>query len=361
MRKVHYLDYLFLDAFSTTESRKLKSLYHIFTGKRTVSVMIQSLKYELGGYFGLFPKLKWESFEKIIHSMVQDDFIYLVDEGYCVTEKGVKQKEDFFQTHTRINYFQQIRYVRMIPEFKKKSLFLVQVLSEMSHQNKDYFPLLEGLAEQNWLKSFIKNMTIPREEISTAYGKEWIALLENIKMKDKTIFVEQFEGNRYVRKTSRQVAEEYSLEESEVIIIWQQGWVQILVNLESHPNQYSILYKLYHQLKSEGYLWSNSVQETFLLLSSGVKPADLSSRRRLKDSTINDHLTELAILSFSFPFEQFLNEQQMNYVTDFLEKGDTLDYKEIQKEFPTISFFESRLMQVRSEVMKKDGKGLPGI
>lgn len=354
MRKIHYLDYLFLDTFSTKESRKLKSLYHIFTGKRTVSVMIQTLKYELGGYFGLFPKLKWDSFEKIIYLLFQEDLIFLVGEGYCITEKGVDQCTEYFQRHTRIKCFQQIRYVRMVPEFKKKSLFLVQVLSEMSHRNKDYFPLLEGLAEQNWLKSFLKSLTLPREEIPTTYGKEWISLLENLEINYKTIFVEQFEGTHYIRKTSRQVAEEYYLEESEVMIIWQQGWIQILDELENHPNKYAILYKLYHELKNKGYLWSNSVQETFLLLSNGVKPTDLSNRRHLKDSTINDHLTELALLSSSFPFEQFLNELQINYV----KRECSLDYREIQKEFPTISFFESRLMQVMSEVKKQDGKRL---
>lgn len=353
---VQYLDYLFLDAFSTKESRKSKSLYHIFTGKRTVSVMIQSLKYELGGYFGMFPKLKWKYLEKIIEFMVQENLLIIVEEGYCLTEKGFHQCADFFQLHTRIDQSQQIRYIRMIPEFKKRSLFLVQVLSEMSHQNKEYFPLLEGLEEQNWLKSFLKNINLEREDVPAIYGREWLTLFEELQINQKNIFMEQFEGYGYIRKTSRQVAEEYDLDESEVIIIWQQTWVQIIHYLEGFPKDFTVLSKINSQLKNQGYLWSSSVHETFLLLSHGVKQVDLSNRRRLKDSTINDHITELAILYSRFPFESFLKEQQIDYVKQYQKQNSSLDYKDIKKEFPEITFFESRLMQVMSEVTSGDGK-----
>ena len=350
---LHYLDYLFLGAFSTKERRKVKSIYHIFTGKRTVSVMLQSLRYTLSSYFGVFPKLKWENLEKICVSLANEQLLIYSDEGYILTEKGARQCQAYFNHHTKLCAPQQIRFVRIVPEFKKKSLFLVQVLSELSYQNKKYFPLLEERAEQNWLKLFLKSSDCVREDLPKMYGKEWLVVLDEIIEEHRAIFLDQFEGYNYIRKTARQVAEIHNLDEAEVVIIWHQSWLQIIEYLESNPSNLFLLNKIFEELKQEGFLSSSSVHQTYLLLKNGESPNDLSNRRRLKQSTINDHITELAIIYSNFPFHSFLDIKKIQYIEENMQYYTSIDYKNIQKKFPGISFFESRLMQVMNEVKKE--------
>ena len=45
----------------------------------------------------------------------------------------------------------------------------------------------------------------------------------------------------------------------------------------------------------------------------------------------------------------------MQYLQQLVEHKVRVDYREIQKVFPEITFFESRLIQIRSEVAVKYG------
>lgn len=355
----HYLDYLLLDVFSIEEFRKPKSLYYILTGKRTVSVMLQALRNGISCYFSLFPKLNWASFSKELKKFEEEEMLITQENGMRLTQKGQKACERFFQNHTRITSEKQLRYVRVLSDFQNKSLFTVQVFSHLSHQNTQYYPLLEGMEEQIWVKEFLKSLKSlekDRSALAQQYGKEWLSLLKNSFLKEKTIFLAQFEGYQCIRKTARQAAAEFGKEEAEIRMIWHQGWLHILALLEKDGKDYPISVQLFRQITNSGALCSVSAQETWRLLNEGINWNEVADYRSLKQSTINDHITEWAILDPEFPFESFLSPGQIDYVKKRQVEQIPVEYSEIQAEFPGLSFFENRLIQVMSEVHKKDDR-----
>ena len=83
--------------------------------------------------------------------------------------------------------------------------------------------------------------------------------------------------------------------------------------------------------------------------------AEIISMRGLKQSTIQDHFAEIALIYPEFPTQRFLDKEKMQYLQQLVEQKVRVDYREIQKIFPEITFFESRLIQIRSEVAAKYG------
>lgn len=348
--KLTYLEYLFLDIFSTIEPRKINSLYHILTGKRTISVMLQTLRYRLTAYFAVFPKLNLTNFQERIFYFLKLGLLLEVEDNYLLTEKGKKTLEDFFLTHIRNENIYQMNYCAVLPIFKRRLLFLIQVLSESAHENNQYFPIQSRVSEQVWLKQFIRTTEIEKKVLSQQFGKELFLLLEKTPAINQELFVHQLEGNNKIRQTSGQVALEVGWEETEVIIKWQQDWLQIITYLVKNSTDLPIIAKIFQEIVENGGLCSKSTEESYFLWSSGKSLAEIATIRRLKISTINDHISEMAIMYPSFPFEKILSPEQVQYIEQRTKSNKPIHYEEIQEKFPELPFFENRLMQIMGEV-----------
>lgn len=346
-----YLDYLLLDCFSTKEPIKMNSLYHILTGKRTVSVMLQALRYDLSPYYTIFPKLNRTYLEERVAFFEKKGWFVFQETGHLLTEQGKQEIETFFNAgHARLNNRAQLRYALILPRFRRRMLFLTQILSEVRHQNTHYLPLEERVAEQQWIKEFLKECGQPKDEIGEAFGLEWMKLLESEKLENPELFIEQFEGHNQSRKTAAQVGELYGMEEAEVWIRWHENWLELIVELEANPSIAPYMAQVLQSLVKRGGLCSISTQETYHLWVAGRTPLQIAEERRLKESTIYDHFTEMAVLYPTFPFEQFLMKEMILAVKDAHLQQEKLDYTSLQNRFPSISFFESRLMQIMDEV-----------
>lgn len=342
-----YLDYLFLDLFSTKESRKINSLFHILSGKRTVSVLMQAKRMDLEAYYAFFPKLQQSFFEERIKLMMQ---LELLNADYQLTAEGNQRKHQYFMSHARPDLKEQLKYQAISALFKMRCLFLTQVLSERVHESKKYYPIQPRLFEQRWLKHFLVKHDLTSVSKSQILGEEWLRILAEPEIQNPEIFVAQFEGYHKSKQTNKQMSDEYNLDPVEVYVLLQREWIQLLITVNEKPQEYPLLSTILAELKRNAGLCSESTQETYRMWADGVSLEQVAERRRLKQSTINDHLTEMAILYETFPYEEFLSEEQLAYIEAEILAGKPVDYNEIQQAFPDVSFFQSRLMQVKGEV-----------
>lgn len=345
-----YLDYLFLDLFSTQETRKLSSLFHIMTGKRTISVLLQAMRMELGGYYALFPKLNYTHFEKRINAFIDAG---LLSFDYKLTSMGGNQVEAYFDSHTSISCHDRLRFFNVLGLFKSRSLFLSQILSEKIHENKNYLPIQSRLIEQVWAKRFLRDQRLTEVGKCKEIGEEWLSLLTDADIEHPEVFVEQFEGFGKSKLTLNQIAAKYGRDEIEIYVQLEQDWVRLLEMLAE--KDLPILSAVLMELMHESGLASDSARETYRLWQTGRSVEAIGAERNLKPSTVYDHLTEIAILDAAFPFESFLSPEQMQYIAEVVEKGQSVDYVQVQNEFAGIPFFQSRLMQVKGEHLHDRG------
>jgi uncharacterized protein YpbB len=356
MKDLTYTEYLFLDCISTERPVKEATLYYVLIGKRTVSTMLQCRQYNLEAYFSVMPGMKPEVLKKGLERLRSQGLIAGdAGEGYLLTEAGRGEKAVFFGEHAHFALPYQMKFALVQGILRRRLLFLVQVLSEMLHKNKQYDPIERETKEQNWIKRLLAQQPEDKSAFAKRYGEEWYLYLSRLPGREAGLFALQFEGNRQLRRTTGQMAALFSLDEAEVRILLHQNWLRLYAALEAEPENFPALGRVMQLTLAENGLASASAETTMRYFLQGYGIEEIISMRGLKQSTIQDHLAESALIYAHFPEERFLDAEKLRYLHQLEERLERVDYREIQRAFPDINFFESRLIQIRSEVKAKNG------
>ncbi|WP_320164863.1 helix-turn-helix domain-containing protein [uncultured Trichococcus sp.] len=356
MKDLTYIEYLFLDCISTGRPIKEATLFYILIGKRTVSTMLQCRQYDLEAYFAVMPGMKPKVLKKGLDRLVSDGLVTGSDgEGHLLTEAGSRTKAAFSSKHARFSLANQMEYALVQGVLRRRLLFLIQILSEMLHKNKQYYPIEREAKEQIWMKRLLAQHSGNKASFARSYGKEWHTYLSRLPERDAGLFALQFEGNDHLRKTTGQMAGLLSLEEAEVRVLLRQIWLSLFDALENEPEKFPVLSSVMRMTINENGLASASAETTMRYFTQGHDLNEIISMRGLKQSTIQDHFAEIALIYPEFPTEKFMDQEKLQYLQQLVEQKARVDYREIQKAFPEINFFESRLIQIRSEVAVKHG------
>ena len=356
MKDLTYIEYLFLDCISTGRPIKEATLFYTLIGKRTVSTMLQCRQYDLEAYFTVMPGMKPTALKKGLERLVSDGLISGNEgEGFLLSEAGSAKKAEFFSRHAHFSLGSQLEFALVQSVLRRRMLFLIQVLSEMLHKNKHYYPVEREAKEQLWMKRLLTQQAGDKAAFARAYGEEWRSYLSRLPERDAGLFVLQFEGADHLRKTTGQMAGLLSFEEAEVKILLHQNWLRLYGTLEKEPENFPVLASVMQMTIKENGLASASAETTMGYFMHGHGMAEIISMRGLKQSTIQDHFAEIALIYPEFPTQRFLDKEKMQYLQQLVEHKVRVDYREIQKVFPEITFFESRLIQTRSEVAVKYG------
>ncbi|CZQ83602.1 helix-turn-helix domain-containing protein [Trichococcus collinsii] len=356
MKSLTYIEYLFLDCISTERPIKEATLFYNLIGKRTVSTMLQCRQYDLEAYFTVMPGMKPTVLKKGLKRLLSDGLIIgNDDDGYLLTKAGSEIQADFFSSHAHFSLPNQLEFALVQSVLRRRMLFLIQILSEMLHKNKHYYPIEREAKEQLWMKRLLTQHVGDKETFARAYGEEWHIYLSRLPERDARLFALQFEGTDHLRKTTGQMAGLFSLDEAEVKILLHQNWLSLYTALEKEPENFPVLSSVMLKTIKENGLASASAETTMGYFMNGHSMNEIISMRGLKQSTIQDHFAEIALIYREFPTQEFLDKEKLHYLQQLVERKERVDYREIQKAFSEINFFESRLIQIRSEVAAKYG------
>ncbi len=155
-------------------------------------------------------------------------------------------------------------------------------------------------------------------------------------------------------KQRNKLRKQCNLDEMEVKIMMQEGWLELLGKVLNAKEEFPVLSAVIQEIIQEKGLASSSAERTLQYFKQGYSLAEIVSIRKRKQSTIQDHFSELAMLYPSFPFRSFMDEEKYAYLRQLISKKARVDYREIQAALPDITFFESRLIQIASEVYYKN-------
>lgn len=356
MKGLTYIEYLFLDCISTERPIKEATLFYVLIGKRTVSTMLQCRQYDLEAYFNAMPGMKPTVLKKGLERLTSEGLISGNEGlGYLLTEAGIGEKNDFLSSHAHFSLGNQMKFALIQGVLRRRMLFLIQILSEMLHKNKQYYPIEREAKEQLWMKRLLAQHSEDKESFAKSCGEEWRAYLSRLPERDAGIFALQFEGNDHLRKTTGQMAGLFKVDEAEVKILLHQNWLRLYDSLEQEPEKFPVLSSVMRMTANETGLASASAETTMRYFRNGHGMNEIISMRGLKQSTIQDHFAEIALIYREFPVPAFLDKEKMQYLQQLAAHKVRVDYREIQEVFPEINFFESRLIQIRSEVAAKYG------
>ncbi|WP_066257294.1 helix-turn-helix domain-containing protein [Neobacillus drentensis] len=320
--------------------RTIYSIYHLLNGKKSSQTIQDAHLFSLKKFFGIYEQLSRESFDEIYQAMVEKN--WLINNGeqrYSLTTSGMTLLEN----NPLPQYINGWNFHQITSLFWERLSLLIQVVSNLAFCESRYIPIQKNIDVHNWLKSTLKDITVPRLELGPALYSELNKCFKTAKVIDPSLLVFRLTGFQQIGLTPLQVAAKLNLD----IHNYQVGFTNILhyliQKIMEEENQLKILPYLIDELIQDDELTLSS-RKTQKLLLQGHSPDIIAKLRHLKLSTIEDHLVELALNAADFSIDTYVDRELQHEILEVSRQKASKQLKVIKEKIGAATYFQIRLV-----------------
>jgi uncharacterized protein YpbB len=322
------------------KERTISAAYHLLKGKRSGQTIQDVGLFKLYPYFGLLPKLSRQKFEEQVDLLFAKNNIVLEEDGYYrLTDAGqeaAKAPLDFFFDGWHYRGNEHLFFARLS--------LIVQSLSHQQNAVKAFIPIERNEQVQQWVRQFLIRQNYGRQLLQQPLYEEITNSLGQLPIDEhlKDIVVYRFTGFNQPGYTWQQLAFGYHMQEMDIQLLYISTLHQWLNEIYRTPERYPILSALTQGVRVETLL-TDSANTTAQLFKKGYSIEQICQMRKLKTSTIEDHLVELAMNDSSFSIESFVTYAEQQQIFDAVETYETKKLRILHEILPHISYFQLRL------------------
>lgn len=316
-----------LALFYQKDKLKRKTLYLILTGKKTTSTLFYAKVHGLLSVFGLFPRLSETFYNDSINQLIAQKFIRL-EEGELYKVKNI---DAIYVKYEKIlSQLDGWRFSRNDSQLWRLFQCLVQNLSVWPDELKQ-IPLEVSPFYTVWLDDVLSKMTAKTKE---QFIQDCYAIFDALPEKVSLFLIQSLSGADYQGQAFFQLCpsdyQNYPWNECYYLSRIHQFWYQVL----HHPD--NLVYQIFYTQLQLNY--NQSMLQTRHLFLQGYTIEQIAKMRRLKLSTLNDHLIEWALVDSKFPFEKFDLMADATILTQ--------SFQDFKNNYPEKDFICYRLSQI---------------
>ncbi|EUJ31054.1 helix-turn-helix domain-containing protein [Listeria cornellensis] len=306
--------------------RKPAFLFAVATGKRTGQAVQDSHLFGVTSLFGCVPTLRQMNFDARLQRMQQDGLLRITEDGVGL----LTEIETPFRT--RFPYIDGFLYQNRTGPFFERLLLAIQVFSNFKHEQKHYLPIIRDeqsqMAVKRWLTEHLAG-----ETKDVIRGHFYLELEQWLQQVDGALYVARFSGGDYIGKTALQVATELGLSPWEYYFAWVNGLHQLFARM---AHDFPLLFGL---MPDAAQGLTSSARKTWQLAEQGVSFEKMAAVRHLKESTIQDHIVEIAATIPGFYVASWVDDEMVTAIS----QQQWRSLKDIKQAFPALDYFQIRL------------------
>ncbi len=327
--------------------RSIYSVYHLLKGKKSSQTIQDAHLYQLTKFFQAYDFLTREEFEKRIVGFHTSRWVQKVsDQHYLLTNEGKEALKEQLKRSAIPTFINGWGYHSVTGVFWGRLSLLVQVCSNLVHHHTEYIPVQRKFDVQVWIKKFIQFSPIAREELASRLYLEMVRCFESEPLIDPTILVSRLTGYDRIGLTSHQAAD-YLQQEYTFYHLNFLSLIHFMIkSVQADPGQYQLLYAIMADLNNP-HSFTLSTQKTYGLLNKGLNIDEIAVVRNLKESTIEDHIVEIALIDENFDITAFVRPEKQKMILLAAKQADTKQLKQIRDLTREIEYFEIRLVMAK--------------
>ncbi|MBM7542493.1 helix-turn-helix domain-containing protein [Amphibacillus cookii] len=331
--------------------RSMASVYHILQGKRAAQTIQDANLYQLTDVFSIYSKLRRSQFDQVMNQLLQSGWIALdLDKHVYVTEEGKKYLTDH-QGCFQIQYFNGATYAKIFELFVKRFSLTIQTYSNVVMHRRTFVPIIEDDATQQWVK---RHYQIDQNDLK-AYlvdlHESTKAFLQTIDRRSAQLFVDRLTGYQQVGLSVQQLAKKNNVSEHDIQMMLTLTYHRFLQYIEDRRPQ-SLLRFIDDELSLVNqHFMTNSAEKTYQLIRTGLTIDDVMAVRKLKRSTIEDHIVELAYALPNLNIETYISEVDFNKIAEVVRMNDNRKLSLIKSHLnDEFNYFQIRLVLARYQI-----------
>lgn len=331
---VHLADGVLLLAIKRLNGeRSERSLFHVLNGKRSATTLQDAFFYELEPVFGQFPQTTY-SYESLLKGFEKRG--WLDRKQFKLTEAGnlLSSPETVKDLFNRLG---GERRDYNATTWKRLSLF-VQTFMSREHE-RTFYPVQADRPAEQWVKQLLQ---IDRdwEVLMQTFHHEIEDALDIIGDPYATAVVYRFTGAFETGLTYEQIASLLDVDAETARLYFLAGWNELLTVLPKEAKLRGFTYGLSTERMTY------SARESYDLFLKGYSFQQVQSSRRLRTSTIEDHVVEMAMYLDIFPLDQFVPSDDIVTI-EKLRDPESWALKPIFEKMGNVSYFQIRLVFAR--------------
>lgn len=333
--------------YQLNNERTINAAYHLLRGKRSGQTIQDVGIFKLYPYFGILRKLARPTFEDGVNSLRTEDWIQTDDNGYfTMTESGVEQAQKL-----ELPLFDGWHYQGNEHIFYGRLSLIVQSLSNQSAGIRAFVPIQRNEEIQAWCRQFLLESDFLSGTLQQALYEEMKESMEQgtLSTLQKELLIERLTGVGVTGLPWQQLSFEHELSELDCQLLFISALHQWLDTIHQNRERFVYLSKLAENIRIDNVL-TGSAYQTAQLYNQGYSLEQISVMRRLKGSTIEDHVVELAMNEPTFDITPFISYEQHQAVQEAVRLHATRKLKVLHDALPQLSYFQIRLALAKGEV-----------
>lgn len=339
-----YLYFIVLNCLHKMNSeRTIYATFHLLNGKKSSQTIQDAHLYQLTNLFQTYPMSDRSQFNYIIAELTKKGLIQLIDENrYIPTERGDNELSTGYKAYPPLPYLNGWRYQDTVLKFWQRLTFFIQIVSHLIRGERSYYPIEHDPLAKKWMKSFFKKQQIPREQLGYACYDELNKIFSNNPPEDPRFITFRLTGSGQIGKTVDQAAALLHIETTEYWYRYLHLLHYIIWIITTNPHEYSFLYSFIADVHTDIKM-TKSTSVTYKLLKKGFSIEDIAAYRKVKKSTIEDHIIEIVLNDPQFPIDDFIHKDTLKKIKKTAAIVGKKKLRPIKERLENVTYFQIRL------------------
>lgn len=324
------------------KERSSSSVFHLLNGKKSSQTIQDSHFFQVDSFFHTVQQLTRDQYESIISKLIKHELMYISsDQQIVISERGQLLINKLYSMYPFLKNLQGGKYHNCMQFWERLSL-LIQVCSNQVNKQTSYIPVQKNKDTQYWVKQLFATSIGNTKDFPEQLLQELQRLLDSSELEvDPSVLVARFSGFQSIGLTEMQTIEMLGMEENSYRFQFQALLHYLMRAIEENPTSYPLLAKVtvtdeFHQLTA-------SAKKTFELIKKGKGIVEIGQIRRLKESTIQDHIVEIALFVNGFNIDRFVEEPLQERIKEAIQKASSKQLRKI-REIIDVDYFQIRLV-----------------
>ncbi|VTX60061.1 Uncharacterised protein [Granulicatella adiacens] len=301
-------------------------------------------------FFASLPHLKEEYFHQLVDGFFREGIVSENESGLVL----LREIPDFPLVTNGSHSVNYLMHPYSFVQLRDVIRLWVEWISYNRYKETSYRPLIQNVWLQQlfkrwykekkenitsvWFSSVVDEFKVWSEKQEESVKGHWVGLFNGAK---STAALE----NELVSLWGFTTVEDCEPLSRLVLMKWVSD---VFEEPENSPITYGWFSKMFEWISHE----TSSVQETVRLFCKGMKRSEIAHLRKLKESTINDHLLKYVLLSKEALYERVEETKAALAYKSLFENGQYPRYKEAKDQFESegkkLDFFLFRYYQIKA-------------
>lgn len=332
--------------------RTISGIYNLLIGKRSAQTLQDARVYKLDSYFGIYKSLDRKQLERSFRMLEEKEWLMIKEDIYSlITLKG----QQHLTNHKETFFFNGLMDHEKVAEFERRMFLLIQTFTNMLKGHRSFIPIVEDAKAQSWVKKVYQKYHHDLDRVVNSLFNEIYIVLKDRPDLEAEVFTYRLSGGGVIGLTREQLKDKHDVSLADVDLCINHMFYYLFFQANQSNKTYPALSECAKGLKESG-LITTSAKQTYAYIEKGWSIDEIVKKRRLKKSTIQDHIVEAALVVPFFPVDSFLSEEDFCKIIHTAKELDTQRLKLIHERLEgQFTYFQLRLALAKDQISSEEG------